>query len=111
MTKRGLVPGFGLCWRAKRASLALGAPLSPRGTEGPWVPPWVTGPEALRAGGLGKHGSTYKSGVPCATRASKGGGLAVSGVARLSISVSWHRFLNSSGRIFEPSWMLKTIRI
>ena len=38
-----------------------GPPGSPHGSQGP-------GSKALRAGGLGKHGPTYKSGVPCSAR-------------------------------------------
>ena len=34
MTTRGLVPGFGLCWRAKRAPLTLGARRAPRAPHG-----------------------------------------------------------------------------
>ena len=30
---RGVIQGFGLCWRAKRAPLALGAPLFPKGRQ------------------------------------------------------------------------------
>ena len=64
MTKRGMITGFGPCWRAKRAPLALGARRAPKvphgGPEGPpfpqgsrrdpWVPPWVPGPWARSNG-------------------------------------------------------------
>ena len=43
---RGVIQGFGLCWRAKRASLALGPPYppgGPKGRLGPPMGPWARG--------------------------------------------------------------------
>ena len=61
-----------------------GAPGSPQGPRrGPWVP-WALGalgPEALRAGGLGKHGLAITRSALERHGLSKGCGLAVPGEA------------------------------
>ena len=74
------------------------APWGPRGPKGPWVPPRAPkgpldpprgpegapgslGPEALRAGGLGKHGLAITRSALERHGLSKGCGLAVPGEA------------------------------
>ena len=67
-----------------------GAPGSPQGPRrGPWVP-WALGalgPEALRAGGLGKHGTTTH-GATLAGGSMHDRGLAVFGEASLGLNLS-----------------------
>ena len=65
--------------------------MAPKGPEGgPWVPPrgpegppGALGPEALRAGGLGKHGLAITRSTLDRHGLSKGCGLAVFGEAGL----------------------------
>ena len=58
---------------------SLGAPGAPKGPLG--VPLGTLGPEALRAGGLGKHGLTITRSALGRHGLNKGGGLAVPGEA------------------------------
>ena len=76
--------------KANPRVLSPGAPQRPR--RGPWVPPsgpeGPLGPEALRAGGLGKHGLAITRSALDRHGLSKSCGLAVFGEAGLGLKIN-----------------------